>query len=294
MSAWRKDSLRKEGGSILVLCMIFISLIAFAVVIAYSFWGLLFVNSRLHTAADEIAMAGAKRLNDRDRLGQMNNMIQRCRQLVFSSRKDFDKTKSQEIEQFAKQLLDEAKQSAKDLEDERKNVLGSAKNDANKAMTERFNKIKDTFPMQLPWLIVGTPKFNLDDFGKIKEMDSNVEEMDKIEELKNKDRGSRYVKKHGSGLSLYKAEDEGRLDQDNELVFKLSSLPAPVKRTIAPARTFLQSKFDAETVKSLEGYFPSSVKVTLKLDVESGLGPKVSSNMVATGTAITTGALPQR
>ena len=287
---------RQERGSILVLCMVLISLIAFALVVGYSFWGLLFVNSRLHTAADEIALTGAKRLNDRDRLGQMNNMILRCRQMVFNSRLDFKKSQNEgkDLADFADELLKESQDSARDLETERKNVLGSAKKDANTAMTDRFNKIKDTFPMQLPWLIVDTPKFSLDGFGKIKEMDSNVEELDKIPELTQKDRSDKYVKEHKSGLSLYEAESDGTLPEESNLVFRLSSLPAPVKNTIAPSRTFLQTKFQKEKTEGPEGHFPSSIKVTLRLGVATGLGPKASSNMEATGTAITTGALPQR
>lgn len=290
-----KQRLRDSKGSMLCLTMVCISLIAFSVVIGYSFWGLLFINSRLHTAADEIALAGAKKLNDRDRIGQMNNMIQRCRHLVYLSRKDFEKTKTdvKDLEGYSEMLLNESKDSATDLEKERKNAMASAKTDANKAMTDRFNQIKTTFPMQLPWLIVGTPKLKLDGFGKVKNMESNVEEIDKIPELAKKDRDANYVKAPKGGLALYEAEsDKGKLQEDSNLEFKISSLPAPVKRTIAPARTFLQKQFETGKTAGADAYFPSSAKVTLDLEVESGIGPHCSSNMEASGVAITTGALP--
>ena len=292
----KRGEFREQRGSMLFLCMVFIGILAFAIVIGYSFWGLLFVNSRLHTAADEIALAGAKRLNDRDRMGQMNNMIERCRHLVFASRKDLDKTKSEikDLEEYSEMLLNEAQDSARDLETERKNVLTSAKSDANTAMNTRYNQIKTSFPMQLPWMVVGTPEFKIEGYGKVKLMESNVEEFGKITDLIQKDRDSNYVKNYAKGIALYEGESEGRLPEEGSLVFKLSSLPAPVKETIAPARTFLQKEFEKEKIDTSEGYFPSAAKVTLTLDVAAGLGPQAGSKMEATGAAITTGGLPMR
>src|ERR1700679_3025457 len=77
-----------DRGNILVFACFAVVLIAMLALVGYSFSGLYFEHNRLQASADEIALTGAKKLNDRDRIGQLNNMISRCRQLVYSDRDD--------------------------------------------------------------------------------------------------------------------------------------------------------------------------------------------------------------
>ncbi len=126
--------------------------LSLTLIMAYSFCGVYWLHNRLQTSADEISLAGAKKLNDRDRIGQMNNMVARCRQLVHSSREDYDTTKKDypELASFAEPLLDEARTSAGDLEQERKKMNAVAESEAAQAMKDRFDQIKGTYPMVLP------------------------------------------------------------------------------------------------------------------------------------------------
>lgn len=121
---------RSNEGNILVFTCVGVVILVVCMLMAYSFSGLYFEHNRLQASADEIALAGAKKLNARNRIGQMNNMISRCRQLVYSSRDDYNTIKEEfpQIERIADQLLQESRQSALDLETERKKIASSGRN----------------------------------------------------------------------------------------------------------------------------------------------------------------------
>jgi ElaB/YqjD/DUF883 family membrane-anchored ribosome-binding protein len=266
-------------------------LLAVCLLIAYSFSGLYFVHNRLQTSADEIALTGAKKLNDRNRIGQMNNMIARCRQLVYASRDDKNSVQKEfpDIERFADQLLEEARQSALELEKERKKMRAVAEDEAVKAMRAKFNSIKTTYAMELPWITVRTPRVIGLGLGSIEGTESNVEEFDQFEKLKKADRDQQNTVSY-TKMSLYKGNRHQRLiEDDSDLPFYLSSLPAQIESEVAPARTILPATYreaDDEPV-------PTATKVTLDLRVENGIGPKNAGTMRAIGTAITTGASNQ-
>lgn len=285
---------RQPSGNLLVLSCIGFALACIALFMAYSFGGLFFINNRLQSSADEIALAGAKKLNDKDRIGQMNNMVARCRQLVYSSRKDVDDTHNinPDLEDFAKPLLDESRDSADLLERERQNIARLADIEARQAMQQRFNDIKPTYTMVLPWMIIKEPRLADVKFGRGKGVESNVEEIKGFKELQDHDATSGYIP-NKSGLKLYQADAPQGLQlpgADSDLQFHISSLPAPVDGIIAPSRVILSDKqLDHKT-----GSVPSVVRVSLQLDVETGLGFKTGAKMYSTGVASTTGGCPQQ
>jgi hypothetical protein len=275
----------------LVFTCVGLVILAMLLLIAYSFSGLYFVHNRLQTSADEIALTGAKKLNDRNRIGQMNNMISRCRQLVYCSRDDYKNVKQEfpEIEKFADQLLQESRQSALDLEIERKKMRAAAESEAVQAMHDKFDSIKKTYAMTLPWLRVRTPRVIGVGLGRIDGIESNVEEFDQFEKLKQSDRDQGYTAVFDK-LNLYKGNKNQQLkDDDTDLPFFLTSLPAPIKSEVSPARTLLSDSYreaDDEPV-------PTATKVILDLRVENGAGPKTGETMQVTGTAMTAGASDQ-
>jgi len=265
-------------------------------IIGYSFAGLYFVNNRLQTSADEIALAGAKKLNDRDRIGQMNNMVARCRQLVYSSRQDYEETKKvfPDLENFAEPLLTEARDSAGLLEKERQRVSSLAETEAMTAMRQRFDDVKTTYAMTLPWMKVDEPQLRDLKVGRVDDVESNVEELKHFGDLDKNDVAQGYVLDlQAPAMRLYKGElpDGMRLPgDDNDLVFKLSSLPAPVDNTIAPARVMLPNRVEPATA----GNAPSAARVSLRLKVETGLGFSSGGVLHSTGAASTTGACLQQ
>jgi hypothetical protein len=287
----RNYSGRNSEGNVLILACFSFMAVGLTLIMAYSFCGLYWIHNRLQTSADEISLAGAKKLNDRDRIGQMNNMVARCRQLVHSSREDFVTTKQDypELASFAEPLLDEARTSAAELETERQKLTQVAQSESLQAMQARYNDIKGTYAMQLPWLTIGTPQLSLQSLGKIDDVQSNVPEFTQFTKLKDQDRTQNYVTT-SAGLNLYTAEKNQKLSAtDTDLDFNLSSLPALVGTSISPARVVQPRSYTA--VKA--GYAPSASQVVLQLDVATGLGIYAGSRLQAKGTAVTTGASRQ-
>lgn len=286
---WRNQP-RNANGNILILVFLSFAIVCVLVIAAVSFGGLFFIHNRLQTSAEEIALAGAAKLNEYDRLGRMNNMVARCRQLVFSSRDDFDETgrKFKDLEPFAQTLFDESVQSARDLEAERQRLKTLCQSESRTAMQRKFDEIKETYRLTLPWLIVSAPQMRIMEFGKMRDVESNVKEMKHLEKLYKEDQGKNAAFADYPSMKVYKAEKDQRLD-GLDLSFKLSSLTPTVKNDIAQARIMLPNKF----TKNDPDYAPSTTKVELSCSVEAALGFAAKSVMTAIGNASTTGGGPQ-
>lgn len=278
-------------GSVLILVVIAVALLATFLLIGYSFSGLYFEHNRLQASADEIALTGAKKLNERNRIGQMNNMISRCRQLVYSDRDDLKNVKKEfpEIEKIAEQVMQESRDSAEELEKERKKLRSRAENEATQAMRDKFNSIKKSYAMALPWMVVKTPRVIGLGLGYVDGVESNVEEFDQFEKLKDNDRQQDYTQQYDK-LSVYKSnKNEPLPEDDNDLPFFLTSLPVPIKNEVSPARIIMPKEYREADDEPI----PTATKVTLDLRVQNGIGAKTAGTMQATSTAITAGASNQ-
>lgn len=282
---------RSTRGNILVLVFICFSLVCLFVIAAFSFGGLFFVHNRLQSSAEEIALAGAAKLNVHDRLGQMNNMVARCRQLVFSSLDDYDETNKRfkDLEPFALTLLEESKQSARYLETERKQLVVICQSEVQTAMQEKFDEIKTSYRVTLPWLIISEPQMKVVQFGKVRDVESNVKEMKHLEKLYKEDQGKHAAFVDYPAMKIYKAEKDQKLD-GADVSFKLSSLTPAVNGEIAQARILLPDKF----AKHNPEYAPSTTRVELSCSVQGGIGFNAKSRLQAIGIASTTGGGPQR
>lgn len=286
-----KNKRSNNRGNVLILTCVMLAIVALCLVVAFSFCGLYFAHNRLQASADEIALTGAKKLNERNRIGQMNNMISRCRQLVYSSREDYSTVKKTfpKIERIADQLLREARQSALDLESERQKMRNVAELEAVQAMRAKFDSIKGTYEMSLPWMRVRTPRVIGIGLGRIDGVESNVEEFSLFDKLKQYDRDQGNTVVYAK-LSLYKGNKNVPLkDDDSDLPFIMASLPAPILSEVSPARITLLDKYREVD----DAPVPTATKVIMDLRVESGLGPQAGDTMVTTGTAITAGGSNQ-
>jgi hypothetical protein len=291
--------MRSQSGNMLILSSVFMALVAILVLLASSFGALWFEHSRLQQSANEIALAGARKLNENDRLGQMNNMVARCRQLYYSSADDLSQVDAsyEHLHHLAEQLANEARDSAYLIDSEQQALATLARNEAQTAMNAKYDEIKVSYPMSLPWLRVDAPTMPISRNGKLRDVESNVFEMRGFSELVTHDNSQSYLRSYPDGIKLYKEHTNARLPGGaSHLNFRISSLAAPVtdvagvslvsnRTTIAPARAVLASKF--RTIDSSE--FPSACQVTLKLKVTTGLGAAGSSYEEAVGTATATG-----
>lgn len=283
---------REQRGSVLILACVMFCVLAIALLIGYSFSGLFFTHNRLQTSANEIALAGARKLNELDRIGQMNNMVARSRQLVAYSRKQLEDCHNNQpgLEALAQELLNEARDDAKSLEAQRKSLHALAQGEAFDAMDNKLAEVEGSYPMNLPWLKVTMPVMVEANFGKCAGVETNVEQLQHIDEVESKDGAASYVT-NGGGLKLYKNDVDAKLDgSDSDLTFKISALPAPVQKTVSPARIVLASAFK----DSVGDQIPSCCQVKIRLNVSSHLGVESGGVLESTGTAGATGASAQQ
>ncbi len=288
----RTKKSRTDSGNMLVLGSVVMALVGLMMMIGYSYGGLVFTHNRLQGSADEIALAGARKLNEGDRIGQMNNMIARSRQLVFESRLQRDKvaTEYPQLVTIAQQLLDESRDTAIELEVERQHLKTLAQNEAIIAMEKKFDQVKGTYPMSLPWMKVSSPQLVRMYLGRLENVECNVEQLKNIPELETWDNEQNYIK-NSPGLKLYHKNCKAALpDAEADLKFYLCSLAPPVEKTVSPAHIALTKAFEITDSHEIA----SCAKVKLSLHVATGLGAKAESDLSAMSTAAATGASPQQ
>ncbi len=284
-----KNKMRSSYGNMMILVCFMLTALVVALVVAGSYGSLVFMQNRLRTSADEIALAGARKLNNLDRLGQMNNMISRSRQLVFTSKKQYEDAHEHypQVSLLADRLHEEARENAMELDSQRAYLRTLSRNEAIAAMNEKFDQLKVTYPMALPWMRVEMPEFSEQKFGKIKDCESNVSQLKNVDELDSFD-DTTYVSDK-PGIKLYKEGINAKLpSSDGDLNFKISSLPSPVDKSINPARMVLKKSF----VEIVSDDLPSATEVKLEIQLSTGLGLHASNKMLAVGTAAATGACP--
>jgi hypothetical protein len=280
---------RNVRGNMLVMSGVFMMVNAVALVVAGSYGSLYFVHNRLQNFAEEIALDGARKLNEQDRIGQMNNMIARSRQMVFDSDAANQESQSSlnHLTDLASQLYSEAREGALFLEQERLKLRNVSRTEATSVMTTRFNQIKDGQGLVLPWLQAASPGTPAFAFGCAANIKSNVNELSGIDALDSLDRAQTYITTDGS--ALYRDNIDARLTgAPADLSFKIASLSAPVQNSVSPARTSLAKSFRPVSQDQLY----STVQVTLQIDVNTAIGASSHSQMQATGTAEATGGQP--
>ncbi len=284
-----KRTKRSCNGNMMILVCFMLTALVVALVVAGSFGSLVCMQNRLRTSADEIALAGARKLNNLDRLGQMNNMISRSRQLVFTSKKQYEDAHEHypQVSLLADRLHQESRETALELDSQRTYLRTLASNEAVAAMNEKFNQLKVTYPMTLPWMKVEMPQFSDRRFGKIKDCESNVFQLKNVDELDTYDTTTYISEK--PGIKLYKEGINAKLpSSDGDLNFKISSLPTSVDKSINPARMVLKQSF----VEIVSDDLPSATEVKLEIQLSTGFGIPASNKMLAIGTAAATGACP--
>lgn len=282
---------RNRRGSVLVLGCICFGFLALLTLIGCSFANLYFVCNRVQTSADEIALAGAHALNEHDQIGQMNNMIVRCRQLVYTSQQDYDNVVADypHLQTLARELRDSDRQSATTLEGQRTLLRDLAIARAQVAMENKFNQIKPSYSMVLPWARTDMSALIQFRFGRLAGTESNVGELAGVSELASIDHTRGYIQAAAGsmGLSRYRQGIDAKLpDANSDLSFNVSSLAAPVSATVSPARITQAGAF-AVVLPGTQ--IPSAVQVKVTLNVATGIGPHGSGHIVALGTAATTG-----
>jgi hypothetical protein len=131
--------------------------------------------------------------------------------------------------------------------------------------------------------------------GYIKGVQSNVENLLVIPDLRDFDVDKKYIQK---GSNLYLGNINAKLPgPDDDLDFKLSALPADVKKTISPSRltaidVFVPTAtiFDQDKpVEAKMDQLPGAVQLQEQMDVSNR---QANSELKITSTATASGASP--
>ncbi|MCC7528019.1 MAG: hypothetical protein IT342_05825 [Candidatus Melainabacteria bacterium] len=164
-------------------------------------------------------------------------------------------------------------------------------------MKEDAKRLAERNSMNLNWLKTATPRIISCDVGTLKDSDSNVLMQEGFEELKVQDLEKNYINRTSK---LYKGNIDARLPSpDDDLHFRFSALPAPVKGTISGARLLSDEKFepqsqiDLQTPKiSFGGKIPCAVRLRLSTQVTASGKGELSGNVANSSVALTDGGSP--
>jgi hypothetical protein len=285
----KTNSRRNSSGGMLGLAWLIFGILLVVICVGLSFGSMFFFQSMLQKFADDLALSGACRLNDGNRIGQMNDLTARCRQLVFASRSAAESNlgSSPELQSLSQQLLEEAQRNAVALDGERARLQKLSQAEATATMSNDYHSNQSRFNLVFPWINVKIANSSLaSSFGSVKGTDSNVKHLSGIPDLADYDQAQKYVDK-ASGL--YTGNLDARIPQpDDQYRFKLASLAPSVRGQIAPARLIQEGDLQL----AADDHIPSALKVDLRASLSlPGLNGE-SGIVHVTSAAATNGANP--
>lgn len=272
----RANLLRRRRGNMLTMTALCTALIVLVCAVAFGFYLLLSQHHKGQGQTDKVAMDLGKALNEGDRVGQMNNLIARSRELVYVSRQAQNRVEQQQLfywQALANRLTDEARSSAVLVENERQNQVDMSRKTIRK-MAEKYNlNSKTGATLVLPWWESYDSQIYEVSCGYIRNVDCNVLNSDVFADLRDFDKHQNYFDERSN---LYKGNINAKLPApDNDLDFKLCSLPPPVDNVVAPARLVNQEvykptaiimdnkEFKAQKIEQI----PSAVRLVTHMDV---------------------------
>lgn len=240
-------------------------------------------QKRAQGEVESLAMDFATSINKDDWVGEMNNMTGFSRELVYTSRQAVDEVMKNKpfLRPLAIQMMDEARQSAQ-LVDSEKQVLTELllKKLQTASNIAADSQAKTPSSLSLPGVDTKSPKVANVDAGYIEGVLSNVSGPQAIPELKDYDLQQKNISEKGG---VYLGNKNALLPSpDDDLNFRFSSLPAPVKGTVSPTRLTSNSVFRKLMTAGPEAgndfskckFLPSAVQIRSNSEMSSGPGDK--------------------
>jgi hypothetical protein len=282
----------------LSMVALLLGLICFGCLVSFGFYMLLAQQKSGQSGTDQYALTTANTMNAGDRIGQMNNVIERCRELVYISRVNNEKAQiplNALYKALSAQLLDEARENAKLVEEERKNQIRLCVKNLQTTVIATKKVAPTGKRLSLPWFESAYPQIEEVRVGYIKGVQSNVENLLVIPDLREFDLEKKYIQK---GSNLYLGNINAKLPgPDDDLDFKLSSLPADVKKTISPSRLTATDVFvptgtifaEDKPLPTKLDQLPAAIQLQEQMDVSNRTA---ESNLKLTSTATASGASP--
>jgi hypothetical protein len=247
--------------------------------------------------ADSMALEMAKAINDRDRVGELNNMIEYSRESVYCSRETLNTIRARhpQLRALAETMLDDARDGAKLLERERQTLRAQIIGELKATAKQHCGYLEKLPEIELSFFQIKPRKIERVELGVLTNVPSNANAPSAIEELARFDSNSGYL---SAGTRLYRANVDAKLPSpDNDLVFKFSALAPPVETTLAPARLVLQDAFregqvivgeTASTITANDS-LPCALRLQMSMPVKFGSD---SHDVRTISNAATSGGAP--
>lgn len=235
MKLENKNSRRNQGN---MLAMVSLVALVIAAVLGIGIVVSMMMMSQKRTQGqlETLSLSMSTAINKDDWVGQMNNMTEFSRELVFTSRAALNETLAHHsrLKPLAMQLMEEAKQSAAMVESERKELTILILKDLQK-MTDSADETESKKPgMQLPGVKAEPIQITKVDAGYIDGVMSNLTSSDGLPDLREFDLQEKYITPKSF---VYLPNINAKLPApDDDINFQICSLAASTKRTIAPAR----------------------------------------------------------
>jgi hypothetical protein len=279
-----------------------ILLIALVAIVGLFFNGLLFQNNRSQEKVDAMAVSLAGLINAGNRVGQMNELEDRCRELIYVSRQNeiaCDSGQFSFMSELCNRLLLDARAGQQIVEQERLNQTRLIKDEVQQAALN-YNKVRSNSGwFSLHGLTTDDPLVTDVALGTIRGVQSNVRCQRVFPQWAYYDYNAGYF---NSANGLYGGNVDARLPQpDDDLHFKLSALPASVDNVTALPRNTNPDVFipyfkvmdKGQAVPNYCPDIPNAVEVSCVMHSSFGSTGSNKASLKIISDAITSGASPE-
>jgi hypothetical protein len=279
-------------------------LVALMVLVFIGIYLILSHQKRGQSQCDEMSLTLSKLLNSHDRMGQMNSVVERSRELVYLSRQSNESAADLGVpayEALAYQFLEESRDSARLVDKERQNQINYAVSECRRYIVQQNQEAagKPQGIFILPWFFEARPEITQVKFGSIKDTLSSTESPKVLADLHKFDMAQDFVERTSN---LYRGNINAKLPSpDDDLSFHFSTLPAEVKSADSPARlietpprlvnpdvfstTALVFDRDFPTLFQRPSELPGAVQVLSEIGINTDKNTKLKLQIVSGATA---------
>ena len=283
---------------IAVICIIV--LVILSLILLRSLFG---QQSSAQYMIDAATLSSAKQINDGDKVGQMNQLTIRSRELVFTSRQRLDSCREEDftyLSPLCERLYEDAIEGHRLAVAERRRMREDVVADLLRAV-DSYNRGRSGASVSLfPWLKTYEPEIVSVEVGRIKGVESNIVALPAVQELFYHDTMEGNIQ---DGSRLFKAGRELSLPApDDGLMFRLDAIPAYVLGTAAPPRLANPEVF--EPVASIyqkgrkvtydKDSIPCSIRVISDMEVTLDQAEEDRKSLSITSVGVTGGAFSLR
>lgn len=290
-----KHSRNKRGSMLAVVVLVTLVVVAvLGIGIVVSM--MMMSQKRTQSQVENLTLEMANSINKDDWVGQMNNMTEFSRELVFSSRSALNEAIAHHprMRPLAIQLLDEARQSAALVESERKELTVIIMKDLHKRTNNLAETASSSPGMNLPGVSTDSMQLKTVDAGYIDGVMTNLTSAEGLPDLREYDLQEKYITQKNY---VYLPNINAKLPApDDDIKFDFCSLPASAKNTISPTRLTSNAVFRKLMTAGPESgndfskckFLPSAIQMISTTKVSSG--SHLSAPMSVSITAASPGA----